>query len=126
MPLSSEVTAFMTMAAAKKKDEALTRLREEAWVGDAVLALYVRRWILREHGKMKGEMFVRFTSNDFLTRKGNPTAVEAEIGRVYEAEGEQAAFDWIEEFLFPIFQDQEKAYQRKLLTQTGRKGKKRA
>ena len=85
------------MAAPKKRDESIAKEREEAWVGDAVLALYVRRWILKEHGKMMGEMFVRFTSNDFLSRKGNPTAVEAEIGRIYEAEGEQVAFSWIEE-----------------------------
>ena len=114
------------MAAPKKRDEAITKEREEAWVGDAVLALYVRRWILKEHGQMEGEMFVRYTSNDFLSRKGNPTSVEAEIGRVYEREGEQAAFDWIEAHLFPIFQEQEKAYQRKLQTQTGRKGKKKS
>ena len=71
------------MAAPKKKDPALTQEREEAWVGDAVLALYVREWILREKGEMDGEMFTRFTSNHFLKSKGNPTSVEAEIGRVY-------------------------------------------
>ncbi len=113
------------MSAPKKRDESLTKEREEAWVGDAVLALYVRRWILQEHGRMEGEMFVRFTSNDFLSRKGNPTSVEAEIGRVYEKDGEQAAFTWIKENLFPIFKEQEKCYQRKLQTQTGRKGKKK-
>jgi len=113
------------MAAPKKKDPVLTKEREEAWVGDAVLALYVRRWILSKHGQMEGEMFVRFTSNDFLSRKGNPTSVEAEIGRIYESSGESAAFGWIEQNLLPVFIEQEKAYHRKLLTQTGRKGKKR-
>ena len=70
------------MAAPKKKDLTLTKEREEAWVGDAVLALYVREWILKEKGEMDGGMFVRFTSNEFLKSKGNPTSVEAEIGRV--------------------------------------------
>lgn len=109
------------MAAPKKKDLALTKEREEAWVGDAVLALYVREWILREKGEMDGEMFVRFTSNDFLKSKGNPTSVEAEIGRVYEANGLQAGFDWIEEHLYPLFLIKEKAYQRVLATQVPRK-----
>ena len=47
------------MAAPKKVDPDLMREREEAWVGDAVLALYMRRLILKEQGKMDGEMFVR-------------------------------------------------------------------
>jgi len=34
------------------------REREEAWVGDAVLALFMRRLILKEQGKMDGEMFI--------------------------------------------------------------------
>jgi len=113
------------MAAPKKKDEAITKEREEAWVGDAVLALYVREWILREHGKMDGEMFIRFTSNDFLSRYGKPTSVEAEIGRVYADAGLQAGFDWIEDKLFPLFKEQEKNYQRMLQTRVGRKGKKK-
>jgi len=112
------------MSAPKKKDEALTKEREEAWVGDAVLALYVREWILREKGAMDGEMFVRFTSNDFLKSKGNPTSVEAEIGRVYEEKGLQAGFDWIEEFLYPLFLAKEKQYQRVLATQVPRKQRK--
>ncbi len=112
------------MSAPKKKDEALTIEREEAWVGDAVLALYVREWILKEKGAMDGEMFVRFTSNDFLRSKGNPTSVEAEIGRVYEKDGLQAGFDWIEEHLYPLFLNKEKSYQRLLATQVPRKQRK--
>ena len=41
------------------------RLRAEAWVGDAILALYVREWILAEEGAINGKLFVEFTSNDF-------------------------------------------------------------
>ena len=80
------------MAAPKKIDDELMREREEAWVGDAVLALFVRRLILKEQGKMDGEMFIRCTSNDFLRNIGNPTSVEALIGRIYEGEGLEAAF----------------------------------
>ena len=112
------------MSAPKKKDEALTKEREEAWVGDAVLALYVREWILGKYGAMDGEMFVRFTSNDFLKSKGNPTSVEAEIGRVYAENGLQAGFDWIKEELYPLFLIKEKNYQRILATQIPRKQRK--
>jgi len=70
---------------------------------------------------MDGEMFVRFTSNEFLKSKGNPTSVEAEIGRVYTEHGLQAGFDWIEEHLYPLFLEKEKNYQRILATQVPRK-----
>jgi dsRNA-specific ribonuclease len=69
-------------------------------------------------------MFVRFTSNDFLKSKGNPTSVEAEIGRVYEEKGLQAGFDWIAEHLYPLFLVKEKNYQRILATQVPRKQRK--
>lgn len=109
------------MSAPKKQDEALTKEREEAWVGDAILALYVREWILRTHGQMDGEMFVRFTSNDFLRCAGKPTSVEAEIGRTYQQAGLQAGFDWIETNLYPHFIKKEKEFQRIQLTQIPRK-----
>ncbi len=91
------------MAAPKKLDPHIVKERSEAWTGDAVLALYVREWILKEFGKMDGEMFVRFTSNEFLSCYGNPTSVEAEIGRVYATDGLQAGFDWIKKELQPKF-----------------------
>jgi hypothetical protein len=94
--------------------EAMTREREEAWVGDAVLALYVREWILREHEELDGAKFVRFTSNDFLRALGNPTTVEAEIGVIYKAEGLEAAFAHMEGKLLPVFLQQEKVRERQL------------
>lgn len=109
------------MAAPKKHDPVIAKERAEAWTGDAVLALYVREWILREHGAMDGEMFVRFTSNDFLRCAGNPTSVEAQIGRIYAESGLQAGFDWIEKELYPKFLIAEKEYQRIQLTQIPRK-----
>lgn len=98
------------MAAPKKIDENLMREREEAWVGDAVLALYMRELILKEQGKMDGEMFIRCTSNDFLRNIGNATSVEALIGRIYQEKGLQAAFEWMEFELLPVFRKQEKNF----------------
>ncbi|MGC6426067.1 MAG: hypothetical protein ACON5H_03605 [Akkermansiaceae bacterium] len=92
----------------RRTPEEIDQEREEAWVGDAILALYVREWLLREKGKIDGEAFIRFTSNDFLRIVGNPTSVEAEIGRVYQKDGVQAGFDWIEEKLLPLFIQREK------------------
>lgn len=82
--------------------------RNAAWIGDAVLSLYVREWILREHGAMDGERLTAFTSNHFLSAFGNPTEVEAEIGAVYERDGLAAAFAAIEERLLPVFLAQER------------------
>lgn len=113
------------MAAPKKKDLALTKEREEAWIGDAVLNIYVREYILENVKSLDGEMFIRFTSNDFLKCHGNPTSVEAEIGRIYSSQGLQASFDWIESNLLPKFLVQEKNYKRKLETQVSRKTRKK-
>ena len=56
---------------------------EDAWIGDAVLALYARLKILREDGRVDGEKCKRLTSNQFLGTLGEPTKVEANIGRIY-------------------------------------------
>lgn len=90
-----------------KEDLALQQLREEAWVGDAVLELYVRTWILRNHGEMDADMKSRFTCNQFLNCVGQPTKVEAQIGVIYQEQGMQAAFDWIKTTLEPLFLKQE-------------------
>ena len=92
----------------KVDEAALTKEREEAWIGDAVLALYVREWLLAKGYGLDGQAFIRFTSNDFLRLQGNPTSVEAEIGRIYEEKGLQVGFDWIEEHLLPRFLRREK------------------
>lgn len=82
--------------------------RNEAWIGDAVLSLFAREWLLREHGGMDGGRLVAFTSNQFLSAFGNPTEVEAEIGRIYQRDGLTAAFAAIESRLLPLFLQQEK------------------
>lgn len=93
----------------KKSDPTIAKEREDAWIGDAVLALFVRKWILEQDKKMNGEKFIRFTSNEFLRRLGNPTEEEAKIGRVYEKSGLQPAFDYIEQNLLPTFINVEKS-----------------
>lgn len=87
--------------------DALDQLRQDAWVGDAVLELYVRSHILKNHGRVDAEMKTRFTCNQFLNCVGNPTKVEADIGIVYQREGLEAAFNWIRQNLEPLFMKQE-------------------
>ena len=83
------------------------KILEEAWIGDAVLCLYARRRILRERGAVDGETFERMTANRFLACFGDPSEVEAELGRLFEAEGLDAAFAHIESKLMPLFVRQE-------------------
>lgn len=85
---------------------------EDAWMGDAVLELYVRSWILRERGRVDAELKSRFTSNQFLNSLGQPTMVEAEIGRVYQEKGLEGAFAHIREKIEPLFVKQEARRQR--------------
>jgi len=82
-------------------------LNADAWLGDAVLELYVRSWILRTHGKVSAAMKSRFTCNDFLNSVDQPTRVEAGIGVIYREQGIEAAFAWIQENLEPLFLKQE-------------------
>jgi len=89
--------------------------RTKAWIGDAVLALYAREWILKQADiavKDRAEVFKRMTSNHFLASLGEPTAMETEIGVVYENDGLQAAFDFIEAKFLPIFVKQRKKRKR--------------
>jgi hypothetical protein len=88
-------------------NERRRRMLEEAWIGDAVLCLYCRNRILTKDGALDGDKFTRMTSNQFLAMFGDPSEVEAEIGRVYADEGLQAAFAWIEAKLMPKFDKRE-------------------
>ena len=89
-----------------RKDDELRQEREAAWIGDAVLALFARQYVLRERKSMDGEWFTRLNSNDFLSVFGNPTRVEASIGRLYQDGGLDAAFAWMNENLLPVFRKQ--------------------
>ena len=82
--------------------------KEEAWIGDAVLGLFAREWILQNEKKMDAEMFSRLTSNNFLNSLGHPTKVEAKIGRIFNQEGLQKAINYIEKEILPLFVKQEK------------------
>lgn len=83
--------------------------KEKAWIGDAVLALFARQWILEQTDVVvteRAETFKAMTSNQFLSALGQPTLMEAEIGVVYEKDGLQAAFDFVEEKFLPVFKKQ--------------------
>ena len=82
--------------------------QELAWIGDAVLALFARNWILEKERKMDAEMFTRMTSNIFLNSLGNPTKVEAKIGLIFNNYGLEKAFIHIEKSILPLFMKQEK------------------
>lgn len=88
-------------------NERRRRILEEAWIGDAVLGLYCRLRILRSDGEVNGDKFTRMTSNQFLSTFGEPSQVEAEIGRRYAQHGLDTAFAWIEAELVPNFDKRE-------------------
>lgn len=84
------------------------QLIHDAWIGDAVLSLWARLKILQEDGRLDGSKLIRLTSNRFLAGLGEPTKVEAEIGRVFGSEGLDAAYRYIESRLLPLFVRQER------------------
>ena len=83
------------------------QLRNDAWIGDAVLALFARSWLLRavpgESSKERNQLFELWVSNQFLSSFGEPTSVEAAIGRTYASGGLNAAFTYIEDNLLNRF-----------------------
>ena len=86
-----------------------TEKRSKAWIGDAVLALFARQWILQQSDIQAGdrvEVFTGMTSNRFLACLGEPTGEEAKIGAIYEREGLERAFAYIEETILPVFKKQ--------------------
>jgi hypothetical protein len=86
-----------------KPTDPVRREREEAWIGDAVLSLFARNWILASSGSMDAALFAAMTSNQFLSTIGNPTTVESRIGRAYSSDGLAAAFTLIEQEILPRF-----------------------
>ena len=77
--------------------------RELAWLGDAVLTLFARAYSLHEGLGMNPLTIAAMTSNQILSWFGNPTKVEAELGRIYADQGLPAAFTKIETDLLPLF-----------------------
>lgn len=90
----------------QSKENQIREEREKAWIGDAVLCLFARKFVLRERQSMDAEWFTHLTSNGFLSAIGNPTSVEARIGEIYREQGLEAAFQWMDETLVPIFRKQ--------------------
>jgi dsRNA-specific ribonuclease len=88
------------------KENQIREEREKAWIGDAVLCLFARKFVLRERNCMDAEWFTHLTSNGFLSALGTPTSVEAKIGRIYEEQGLEPAFAWMDENLIPLFRKQ--------------------
>ncbi|MDA7525988.1 hypothetical protein N8525_02395 [Verrucomicrobiales bacterium] len=83
-------------------------LQAKAWIGDAVLALCIREWLLHQDGRVSSAKFENLTSNAFLNTLGNPTKVEAQIGMLYQSEGLEAARGWITDQIIPQFLKQER------------------
>ena len=86
--------------------DSTAQLREHAWVGDAVLALFARTWLLAhapETKNARASLFELFTSNQFLSGSGEPTRVEAEIGSIYQSHGLDAAYSHIQASLLERF-----------------------
>jgi hypothetical protein len=88
--------------------DAIEQLREEAWIGDAVLALFVRDWLLTVKSSdtslaQRAALFELFVSNQFLSTFGEPTRIEAEIGRLYRSHGLSRAFAFIEQTFLARF-----------------------
>lgn len=83
----------------------LDALREEAWVGDSVLSLFAREWILQNKVPplLRSDEFRKMTCNQFLSGVGQPTKVEAKIGRIYREQGLLAAFEYIESNILPLY-----------------------
>ncbi len=88
------------------RNEALKIERQAAWIGDAVLALFAREYVLKERGCMDGVWFTHLTSNEFLSCFGNPTSMEAIIGGIYHEKGLEAAHLYIETEFLPLFRKQ--------------------
>ena len=84
-----------------KPADAVSQEREEAWIGDAVLGLFARQWILRNTGRMDAELFTAMTSNQFLNTISNPTRLESRIGRRFTEDGLAGAFTFIESEVLP-------------------------
>ena len=82
--------------------------RESAWIGDAVLCLYARQYILQTTGLMDSAEFTALTSNAFLSAFGPPTLIESRIGQIYQNEGLPAAFAFIEKEFLPLYLKQKR------------------
>lgn len=93
------------MSSARRQHDATERQRREAaWIGDAVLGLWVRQWLLDAgpaDNALRTAWFQHFTSNQFLAAREEPTTFEARIGTCYTTEGLEPAFALLRRELHP-------------------------
>src|SRR5262245_4418566 len=83
-----------------------TAVRDLSWIGDALLSLCAREWILKHEAQLGGkraELFRDITCNQFLSALGVPSVVEARIGDAYRTGGLPAAQQYFDETLAPLF-----------------------
>lgn len=95
----------MIASASREISDHVARLQNLAWTGDAVLALWMRELMLVNGlgpDAQRGELFKYFTSNQFLSGFGRPTEVEAEVGCLYNEQGLEGAFAYLNERLLPV------------------------
>jgi hypothetical protein len=81
-------------------------VRDLSWIGDALLSLFAREWILQHEaqlGGMRSDLFRDMTSNHFLSAFGSPSVVEARIGAAYRSGGLLAAQKYFDETIAPLF-----------------------
>ncbi|MGB8168682.1 MAG: hypothetical protein WCF18_14390 [Chthoniobacteraceae bacterium] len=90
-------------------------VRDLSWIGDALLALFAREWIMAHEAQLgapRAELFRDLTSNQFLSSFGPPSVVEARIGEAFRAGGLPAAQGYFDSTLLPAFQKQQAKRQR--------------
>ncbi len=79
------------------------QIKNLAWVGDSVLSLCARRWILSNTPTIKhighSKAFELMTSNHFLSQFGKPTEVEAALGSAFQDKG----LDFAESIILGVF-----------------------
>ncbi len=81
-------------------------VRDLSWVGDALLSLFAREWILENEarlGAVRADLFRDLTSNQFLSALGVPCVVEARIGDAYRTGGLAGAQHYFDTELVPLF-----------------------
>jgi dsRNA-specific ribonuclease len=96
-------------------------VQERSWIGDAILALLAREWIMAQGDQafaVRSETYRNLTSNHFLSSLGHPAKVEAELGNAYLEGGLEAARRHFLEHFIPLFEKQEKNRQKQPRTQT--------
>jgi dsRNA-specific ribonuclease len=99
-------------------------VQERSWIGDAVLALIAREWIMADGDHPfaeRSEIYRNLTSNHFLSALGHPAKIEAEIGNAYLDGGLEAARAFFHDRLLPLYRKQELNRQKQARARTARR-----